>query len=166
MRAHETEREDRRLDALLEQAAPADAPPDFADRVVAAALARRRTRRRVRVLIVAAAVAAAVALAAGAWAILGREATPQAAPLLAVSPEIVEPPTSAAPPPSFAMQLPVTGQALHRVMMGRIDGRCMLVVRPNDVLADELAELLREPTAMVASESTGLSGSSLAARFR
>jgi hypothetical protein len=164
MNASEIGREERRLNALLEQAAPGDAPPGFAERVVAAARARRSTRSRLRVLFVASAVAAAAALALGAWAVLGRGGKVQPGPQIAVSWEKEEPPAAASP--SFAVQLPVTGQVSYRVMMARIDGRCVLVARPNDVLADELEELLREPTAMVGSVSSGAPGPSMAARIR
>jgi hypothetical protein len=67
---------------------------------------------------------------------------------------------------SFAVQLPVTGQAPYRVMMARIDGRGVVVARPSDVLADELEELLREPRTMVGSVSSDAAGASMAARIR
>jgi hypothetical protein len=120
--------DDRKLDALLERAAPT-APPGFAAWVLAAAHARRR-RRRLWIAGLAAAGAAVVCI--GLWAVLGRRRDEDGGRRARV-PELAgmrEGGQVAARPESFAVELPAARTATHRVMMGRADGTYVIVVRP------------------------------------
>jgi len=162
--------DDPELDALLRRAAPDGAPPGLAERVVVAVKARRR-RRRVR--LVALGVAAAVAACVALCIALARPpgdgpATPDTVhvtvPDLSGTREAA--PATAVAPESFAVQLQATGASGQRVMMARIDGRCVLVVRPDDEMADALDELFRLPTAMAGCLSAEPRGAAMAAQLK
>jgi len=138
--------DDRELDALLAQAAPT-APPDLADRVVAAVRARHRRRRVVRAVVAGAAI---VALCAGLWALLGRRTADHGGGPSRV-PEIagmrdgrpVEAETA-----SYAAELPGGGLATHAVMMGRINDTYVIVARPRHPGPRQWQELTAGASAM------------------
>jgi len=138
--------DDRELDALLEQAAPT-APPDLADRVVAAVRARRRRRRVVRAALAGAAI---VALCAGLWALLGRPTAghgggPSPVPEIADMREGRPVETETA---SYAAELPGGRLATHAVMMGHIDGTYLIVARPRHNSPRPWPEPTAGPSAM------------------
>lgn len=112
--------DDDKLDALLRRAAPGEMPADFAEGIVAEVHRRRRGWRFRRVGFASALAAAAVLVAMGLWWRAGTTADREAPPL-----------------PSFAVSLPSTGIAEKQVMMGRVDGRIVLVVRPAAHWAEE-----------------------------
>lgn len=146
---------DRKLDELLNQAAPRGAPPGFADRVVAATRSRRR-RRRLRLAALSAAAVVAACLGLAALAGLFSPATP-------VLPRVVQPivpeiTTSheaeivdAVEPVSFAVQLPPATESDQRVIMARINDTFILVARPKRRRADERDDWPRPPSVMTGS---------------
>ena len=146
---------DRRLDELLNQAAPRGAPPGFADRVVAAARSRRR-RRRLRLATVSA--AAVVAACLGLATLCGVFLFTKRDRHVVVRPAVPEITTSheaeivdAVEPVSFAVQLPPATESDQRVIMARINDTFILVARPKRRGADERDDWPRPPSVMTGS---------------
>ena len=156
------EGDDPTLDALLRDAAPGGAPAGFARRVLAAARSRRRERRLRRIALAAAAAVLVIPPLVG----ITIEQLRRPAVFLpaeetsAVVAAVPEPASPAAG--SYAAVLPSTGDARHQVMMGRVNGRLLLAVRP----AGGLEEAARPPMAMVGLVSQGGDTGSMAVLFR
>ncbi|MFC1805565.1 hypothetical protein ACFL09_01115 [Planctomycetota bacterium] len=157
--------EDDKLDALMERAAP-DAPPGFADRVMALSLARRRRRRIQRVLVAAVAV---VAVCLGLWAILSRRGDDDGLGRVRVPriDETREPEIAVvAKQESYAVQLLPKDGPGQRVMMAHINGTYIIRARPKPSSADEAAPPPRTPSVKAGMLSTSTSGESMAASLK
>jgi hypothetical protein len=154
---------DEKLDELLRRSAPAGAPPEFVDRVLAATQGRRRGRRLRRLALGAAAL---IAVGAGiALALSQPRPRPQAdseartTPAVAVAPQAESDAQPAAEEPSFAVVLPTPGEPAQRVMMARLNGTVVIVARPHDQSwSARGAELPRTPSARAGSVSSALPG--------
>jgi len=160
--------DDPRLDALLREAAPAGAPPGFADRVVVATRSRRRVRRTVRIAIAAAAAVALLPVIRLAF--VDRSTRPAAEEARRIADAGPKEPGEAEPDDggseSFAVRLPAAADSAQRVMMGRINGTYVIVARPRDEMADEPDERSSSPVAMAGSVSAEGPGASIAIHFR
>jgi len=149
--------EDPKLDALLEGAAPADAPPGFADRVLAAARLRRRRLLLTRIVV---AVAAALAVGASVGLLSRPRGTPPQAPAVAqVEPSGIA--TPAAEAGGCAVSFAPTEQAQRYTIIGKVNGTLILINRP----IGEPQQLAEAPMAMFGSLSPGGEGPSMAVRF-
>jgi hypothetical protein len=159
---------DPKLDALLREAAPDGVPPGFADAVLAAARARRRKRCCTRIVLAAA--AAVLLLPLIRFALVERRPPTEGQQARRIVEEPAAQPHESEPEggeaESFAIALPPAEGARQRVMMARLNGKILVVARPNDAMADELEELLRLPVTMAGSVSAGGQGPSMAIQFR
>ena len=154
--------DDPRLDALLREAAPGGAPAGFASRVLAAGRSRRRERRLRRIALAAAAAVLVIP------PLVGITIEPLRRPAVVLPAQETSAVVGAVPEQaspgggSYAALLPSAGDARHQVMMGRVNGRVLLAVRP----AGGLEEAARPPMAMVGLVSQGGDSGSMAVLFR